>query len=112
MTTTELLTAIVTGATVTAEMEAEAKSMLEKRAKGYEARKARAGAKKSAEDAPLIALAREALADHAPHTASDVAITLDVSTSKATALLKKVEGVVIGETRIKSRVVKTYTLAE
>lgn len=113
MTNKELYKAIVEGAVVTADMEAKARELLTKQEEDALKASAKRAEKKSAEDAPLIEAVTELLrTSDAPLTATEIASAgIGIAThSKATAIVGKVEGVVVGEKRIGNRMVKTYTL--
>lgn len=67
--------------------------------------------KKAEADAPLIQAVTEILTGKAePTLASEIATTLQVHTSKAAALAKKVEGVQIVEVKVNGRKVNGYLL--
>lgn len=113
MTNKELYQAIVEGAVVTAEMAQKAQELLAKQAEDALKASAKRAEKKSAEDMPLIEAVTELLrTSDTPLTATEIASAgIGIAThSKATAIVGKVEGVVVGEKRIGSRMVKTYTL--
>lgn len=97
---------------VNEEVAAFAAMELEKIAVASEKAKAKRNEKTTAENAELIEKVADFLREQgAPVTASVIGEALEVSTSKATHLAKRVEGVVIGEAIIKNRVVKTYAVA-
>jgi len=106
----ELLTAVVEGAVVTAEMAEKAQAELAKMAAEAERRAQKAAEKRTSEDAPLLAQAAELLSDHVVRTAKDIGVALDVSTPKATALMRKLEGVKVSEVTVDKRIVKGYSL--
>ncbi len=110
MTMKELLTAVVEGAVVTAEMAEKAQAELAKMAAEAERRAQKAAEKRTSEDAPLLAQAAELLSDHVVRTAKDIGVALDVSTPKATALMRKLEGVKVSEVTVDKRIVKGYSL--
>ena len=110
MTMKELLTATVEGAVVTAEMQEKAQAELAKMAAEAERRAQKAAEKRTSEDAPLLAQAAELLSDHTVRTAKDIGVALDVSTPKATALMRKLEGVKVTEVTVDKRIVKGYSL--
>lgn len=110
MTMKELLTAVVEGAVVTAEMADKARAELVKMAAEAERRAQKAAEKRSSEDAPLLEEARTLLSDHVVRTAKDIGVALDVSTPKATALMRKLEGVKVTEVTVDKRIVKGYSL--
>lgn len=113
MTNKELYQAIVEGAVVTAEMAQKAQELLTKQAEDAVKAAGKRAEKKSAEDAPLVEAVTELLRTSTdPLTATEIkdAHIGILSTSKATAIVKQVEGVVVDEKRIGSRIVKTYAL--
>ena len=110
MTMKELLTATVEGAVVTAEMAEKAQAELAKMAAEAEKRAQKAAEKRTSEDAPLLEKAAELLSDHVVRTAKDIGVALDVSTPKATALMRKLEGVKVSEVTVDKRIVKGYSL--
>lgn len=65
-------------------------------------------AKKDAENAPFIEAIQSVLTDK-PQTASQIAAAVNISTPKATALLKKMS-VKVGEMTVDKRIVKAYSL--
>ena len=110
MTMKEMLTKVVEGAVVDAEMAEKAQAELAKMAAEAEKRAQKAAEKRSSEDAPLLAQAAELLSDHVVRTAKDIGVALDVSTPKATALMRKLEGVKVSEVTVDRRIVKGYSL--
>lgn len=110
MTMKEMLTAVVEGAVVTAEMAEKAQAELAKMAAEAERRAQKAAEKRTSEDAPLLALAAELLSDHTVRTAKDIGVELNVSTPKATALMRKLEGVKVSDVQVDKRIVKGYSL--
>jgi hypothetical protein len=111
MTTKELLTNITENSTVTAEMAQKAQELLAKMAEEALKRAEKAHDKKSVENAPLIQAATALLnGSDCELTAAEIASALGIKTPKATAIAKAVEGVKVGEKRIGSRIVKTYSL--
>ena len=110
MTMKEMLTAVVEGAVVTAEMAEKAQAELAKMAAEAERRAQKAAEKRTSEDAPLLAQAAELLSDHAVRTASQIAAELGVKTPKATALMRKLEGVKVSDVQVDKRIVKGYSL--
>ena len=110
MTMKEMLTAVVEGAVVTAEMAEKAQAELAKMASEAERRAQKAAEKRTSEDAPLLAQAAELLSDHTVRTAKDIGVALNVSTPKATALMRKLEGVKVSEVTVDKRIVKGYSL--
>lgn len=110
MTIKELLTATTEGAVVTAEMAEKAKAELERMAAEAANRAAKAAEKRSIEDAPLLAEATELLSDHTVRTASQIAAAMGIKTPKATALMRKLEGVKVSDVQVDKRIVKGYSL--
>ena len=110
MTMKEMLTAVTEGAVVTAEMQEKAQAELAKMAAEAEKRAQKAAEKRTSEDAPLLAQAAELLSDHVVRTASQIAAALEVKTPKATALMRKLEGVKVTEVTVDKRIVKGYSL--
>ena len=110
MTMKELLTATVEGAVVTAEMQEKAQAELVKMAAEAEKRAQKAAEKRTSEDAPLLETAQALLRDHVVRTAKDIGDAIGVSTPKATALMRKLEGVKVTEVTVDKRVVKGYSL--
>jgi hypothetical protein len=106
----ELLTAVTEGAVVTAEMAEKAQAELVQMATEAERRAKKAAEKRTSEDAPLLAQAAELLSDHVVRTAKDIGVALGVSTPKATALMRKLEGVKVSEVTVDKRIVKGYSL--
>ena len=111
MTNKELYQSITEGAVVTAEMVQKAQELLAKQAEEATKAAQKRAEKKSAEDAPLIQAATALLnGSDCELTAAEIATALGIKTPKATAIAKAVEGVKVGEKRIGSRIVKTYSL--
>ena len=106
----EMLTAVTEGAVVTAEMAEKAQAELAKMAAEAERRAQKAAEKRTSEDAPLLEKAAELLNDHVVRTAKDIGVALNVSTPKATALMRKLEGVKVSEVTVDKRIVKGYSL--
>lgn len=112
MTMKEMLTAVTEGAVVTAEMAEKAQAELAKMAKESATRAAKAKEKKASEDAPLVDAVKALLADHQVRTASQIREAVDGidSTSKATAICKRIDGITITEVQVDKRIVKGYSL--
>lgn len=92
MTKNELLSMIIEGAVVSAEMAEKAAAMLETDANAKAARKEKAKegpSKKDIENAPLLERITNEILSAEPKTASDVAEVLEVKVQKASALLRK-----------------------
>lgn len=112
MTMKELLTAVTEGAVVTAEMAEKAQAELVQMATEAERRAQKAKEKKASEDAPLVDAVKALLADHQVRTASQVRDAVDGidSTSKATAICKRIDGIIISDVQVDKRIVKGYSL--
>ena len=112
MTMKEMLTAVVEGAVVTAEMAEKAQAELQKMATEAATRAAKAKEKKASEDAPLVDAVKALLADHQVRTASQIRDAVDgiESTSKATAICKRIDGITISDVVVDKRIVKGYSL--
>ena len=65
--------------------------------------------KKSLENAPIIEAIKGVLTDE-PQTASDIAGKVEISTQKASALLRQIEGLTVTEVKTKKGKVKGYSL--
>lgn len=112
MTMKEMLSAVVEGAVVTAEMAEKAQAELQKMATEAANRAAKAKEKKASEDAPLVDAVKALLADHQVRTASQIRDAIDgiESTSKATAICKRIDGITISDVVVDKRIVKGYSL--
>ena len=100
MTYRDFYNAIVTGSTITDEIREFAKTKLDK-------------LPELADNTELVAALKSAMADGKTRTASEiVALGIDGigNTSKATSVVKSIDGIKVGEVRVGSRVVKTYSL--
>lgn len=96
-------------ANVSDEITAKAEALLQRAAESNSAR-----AKKKAEaNAPLIEAIRNFLAEREEAVlGSEIAKALDITTSKAVACAKKVDGIKIVELKVGGRKVNGYLLAE
>lgn len=112
MTMKEMLTAVVEGAVVTAEMAEKAQAELAKMATEAATRAAKAKEKKASEDAPLVDAVKALLADHQVRTASQIRDAVEgiESTSKATAICKRIADITISDVVVDKRIVKGYSL--
>ena len=112
MTMKELLTGVVEGAVVTAEMAEKAQAELAKMATEAANRAAKAKEKKASEDAPLVDAVKALLADHQVRTASQIRDAVEGidNTSKATAICKRIDGITISDVQVDKRIVKGYSL--
>ena len=108
----QLLNSLTEGTTVTAEMAEKAQAELTKMAAEAATRAAKAKEKRNSEDAPLMDAVKALLADHQVRTASQVRDAVDGidSTSKATAICKKIAGITISDVQVDKRIVKGYSL--
>ena len=112
MTMKEMLTKVVEGAVVTAEMAEKAQAELAKMATEAATRAAKAKEKKASEDAPLMDAVKALLADHQVRTASQIRDAVEGidSTSKATAICKRISDITISDVQVDKRIVKGYSL--
>lgn len=110
MTMKEMLTAVVEGAVVTAEMAEKAQAELQKMEAEAVRRAQKAAEKRTSEDAPLLESAKALLSDGIVRTAKDIGVAIGVSTPKATALMRKLDGVKVSEVTVDKRIVKGYSL--
>ena len=95
------------------DLQADALELLEKHNKAVASRTAKAAEKRAAENAPLVEAVTNLLRSNAKvFTASEVKNLVDGidSTSKATFILKAVEGVKVSDVVVDKRVVKGYSL--
>lgn len=111
MTTRNFYETIAANETLSAELREFATAAIEKMDKSAASRAEKAAEKKSIEDAPIIEAVSNYLRENpGAHTASDIAAAVGIKTPKATAVLRKVEGVSVGEGQKDKRIVKTYSL--
>ena len=111
MTTRNFYETIAANETLSAELREFAAAAIEKMDKSAASRAEKAAEKKSIEDAPIIEAITNYLRENpGVHTASDIADAVGIKTPKATAVLRKVEGVNVGEGKKDKRIVKTYSL--
>lgn len=111
MTTRNFYETIAANETLSAELREFAAAAIEKMDKSAASRAEKAAEKKSIEDAPIIEAVTNYLRENpGAHTASDIATAVGIKTPKATAVLRKVEGVNVGEGQKDKRIVKTYSL--
>ena len=95
------------------DLQADALEPLEKHNKAAESRNAKAAEKRAAENAPLVEAVTNLLRSNAKvFTASEIKNLVDgiESTSKATFILKAVEGIKVSDVVVDKRVVKGYSL--
>lgn len=100
MTNREMLTAIVNDE-ITEEVKAKAKAEIEKLDARNAARKDKPS-KTQKENEPIIKAISELLTEE-PMLASDIAEKLEISVSKASSLVKKVDGVKVTEVKVKGK---------
>lgn len=107
-----LLKAVINGENNEA-MRDSAQKLLDSYQKQTEKRNAKSAEKRAAENAPLVEAVTNLLQANAKvFTAAEVKDAIEGidSTSKATAILKMVEGVKVSEVVVNKRVVKGYSL--
>lgn len=105
------LSAIVNGE-MYPEIQADAAELLEKHNKAAASRNSKAAEKRAAENAPLVEAVTNLLRSNAKvFTAAEVKNAIEGidSTSKATAILKSIEGLKVTEVVVDKRVVKGYS---
>lgn len=109
MTKREMFEAIVNG-NVTEEVIAMAQSEIDKM-DARNAKRRETPSKKALANVEVIGKITEVLT-HEPQTASEVAEKVEISTQKASALLRQIDGLTVTEVKIKGRgKVKGYALA-
>lgn len=75
------------------------------------AKRSASPSKKAIENEPIKAQIKSILTDE-PHTASEIANTIGISTQKASALLRQIDGLTVTEVKVKGKgKVKGYALA-
>lgn len=110
MTHKEFYQAIVNEQNIALEMREFAEAQLVKMENERTKRREKPS-KTALENAPLAAKIKAEILTAEPMTAKEVGAALGVSTPKATALLKMLEGIEVAETKVGRNVVKTYCLA-
>lgn len=113
MKTKEFFNAIATNENLSAELREFAANAIVKMDKESASRNSKAAEKRAAENAPFVEAVTNLLQTNAKvFTAAEVMNAIDGidSTSKATAILKMVEGVKVSEVVVNKRVVKGYSL--
>lgn len=109
MTKREMFEAIING-NVTEEVIAMAQSEIEKM-NARNAKRRETPSKKALANVEVIGKITEVLT-HEPQTASEVAEKVEISTQKASALLRQIEGLTVTEVKVKGKgKVKGYALA-
>lgn len=94
-----------------AELQATASELLQKHNTANANRNSKSAEKRSIENAPIIeSIVSYLKSNNGAHTASEIASAIGISTPKATALLRKVEGVQVSEAVVNKRIVKAYSL--
>ena len=101
MTNREFYTAIVNGNEITDEIIAKAHEEIAK-LDARNAKRANSLSKTQKENAPLIAKIATLLTSE-PKLASELAKEMEISTQKASALVKKVEGVSVCDVKVKGK---------
>lgn len=108
MTNREMFTAIINGE-VTDEVVAKATEEIAK-LDARNAKRAEKPSKKAQENAPVIEAIKSVLTDE-PQTASDIATLCEISTQKASALLKQIDGLTVTDVKVKGKGTrKAYSL--
>ena len=108
MTNREMFTAIINGE-VTDEVVAKATEEIAK-LDARNAKRAEKPSKKALENAPIVEAIKSVLTDE-PQTASDIATLCEISTQKASALLKKIDGLTVTDVKVKGKGTrKAYSL--
>lgn len=113
MTIKNFYNAIATNENLSAELREFAANAILKMDKESASRNSKAAEKRAAENAPFVEAVTNLLRNSAKvFTASEVKDAIEGidSTSKATAILKMVEGVKVSEVVVNKRVVKGYSL--
>ena len=113
MTTKNFYNAIATNENLSAELREFAANAILKMDKENASRNSKAAEKRAAENAPFVEAVTNLLRTNAKvFTAAEVKDAIEGidSTSKATAILKMVEGVKVSEVVVNKRVVKGYSL--
>lgn len=109
MTNREMFTAIVNG-DVTEEVVAKATEELAK-LDARNAKRKNTPSKKSVENEPIKDAIKAVLSD-TPLTASEIAEKVEISTQKASALLKQIDGLIVSDVKVKGKGTrKAYALA-
>ena len=109
MTNREMLTEIVNG-NLTDEVVAKATEELEK-LDVRNAKRRETVSKKALENAPVIKAIKGVLSG-TPQTASEIAEKVEISTQKASALLKQIDGLAVSDVKVKGKGTrKAYALA-
>lgn len=108
MTNRDMFTAIVNGE-VTEEVIAKAHEELDK-LDARNAKRRETVSKKALENAPIIEAIKDVLSD-TPQTASEIAEKVEISTQKASALLKQIDGLTVSDVKVKGKGTrKAYSL--
>ena len=105
------LSAIVNGE-MNPDLQADAAELLEKHNKAAASRNSKAAEKRATENAPFVEAVTNLLRSNAKvWTAAEVMAAIEGidSTSKATAILKSIEGLKVSEVVVNKRVVKGYS---
>lgn len=113
MTTKNFYNAIASNESLSAELREFAANAIVKMDKESASRNSKAAEKRAAENAPFVEAVTNLLRNSSKvWTASEVKDAIEgiESTSKATAILKMVEGIKISEVVVNKRVVKGYSL--
>lgn len=90
MTNKQFFETIIT-ANMSEELTAHAQKMLDQLTKERESAKSRTNSKRAEANQPVVAAIKAFLADGLPHLTSEIATGCDISTSKASSLLVRME---------------------
>ena len=110
MTNRDMFTAIING-DITEEVIAKVKEEIEK-LDARNAKRRETVSKKALENAPIVEAIKSVLSD-TPQTASEIAEKVEISTQKASALLKQIDGLTVSDVKVKGKGTrKAYALAQ
>ena len=108
MTNREMFTEIVNG-NITEEVIAKVHEELAK-LDARNAKRRETVSKKALENAPIVEAIKSVLSD-TPQTASEIAEKVEISTQKASALLKQIDGLTVSDVKVKGKGTrKAYSL--
>lgn len=110
MTKREFFVAVMALENIDEELKLFAEKEIEKMDERNAKRKA-SPSKKAVENEPIKKAIKSILTDE-PHTASEIANTVGISTQKASALLRQIDGLTVTEVKVKGKgKVKGYSIA-
>ena len=104
----------VISANLSDEMTEKAQAMLDQLTKEREKASARVNSKKLAENAPFLDAIRNLMHDGKKRLTSEVAVELELSTPKASALLRQLvalDELAVGDTKVKGKGVQKWYVA-